>query len=294
MSLPTLYDTHAHLDDPKFAGDFEAVIARAQAAGVTRFVTVGIDLDRSRRAIEIAERWPCVWAVVGWHPSDAIEAPEDFRPTLRELAQHPKVVAIGETGLDYYWLPSKHGRGTLEDDARHRVRQAELFQQHLEVAVETGLNVVIHQRDSFDDCIAQFAPFASRLKAVFHCFGESPERLQQVLQLGALVSFTGNVSFKNAQAIRDSAARVPSDRFMLETDCPYMAPMPHRGQRCEPAYVPLTAQVIAQARGCSVEELSRFTCETAHKFFPRMPERATPPALVSGTLSHGTSSPPPA
>lgn len=270
MNPPTFYDTHAHLDDPKFAADFDAVIARAQAAGIARFITIGTDLERSRRAIELAERWPCIWAVVGWHPSDATEAPADFRPTLRELAHHPKVVALGETGLDYYWLPSKHNRGTPEDDAHHRARQADLFRQHLEVAVETGLNVVIHQRDAFEDCLAQIAPFAAQLRAVFHCFGEPPEHLRRVLELGSLVSFTGNVSFKNAQAIRDSAAAVPAGRFMLETDCPYMAPMPHRGQRCEPAFIPLTAGVIAQARQCSLAELSAMTCATAHEFFPKM------------------------
>jgi TatD DNase family protein len=264
------YDTHAHLDDPKFAADLPEVIARARAAGITRFITIGTDEERSRRAIELAETRDCIWAVVGWHPSDAPDAPEDFRPTLRALASHPRVVAIGETGLDYYWLPSKHGRGTVEDDARHRERQAMLFRQHLEVAVELGLNVVIHQRDAFTDCLAQFTPFADRVRAVFHCFGEPPARLQEVLALGSLVSFTGNVTFKNAQAIRDSAAAVPADRFMLETDCPYMAPMPHRGQRCEPAFIPLAAQVIAGVRQCSLAELSATTCATAHRFFPRL------------------------
>jgi TatD DNase family protein len=272
MSLPkpVFYDTHCHLDDPKFAGDFEAMIARAQAAGITKCVTVGTDFERSRRAIELAERWPGLWAVAGWHPSDAPEAPAEVRPTLRELAQHPKVVALGETGLDYYWLPSKHQRGTVADDEIHKRQQAELFQQHLAVAAETGLKVVIHQRDAFDDLVAQFQPWAGRVRAVFHCFGETPERLRRVLELGALVSFTGNVTFKNADNIRACAAAVPAGRFMLETDAPYMAPMPHRGQRCEPAFVPLTAACVAQARGCSLEELSAITCATAQDFFGRL------------------------
>lgn len=270
MAPPVFYDTHCHLDDRKFERDFAEVITRAAAAGVARCVTIGTDLERSRRAVALAGQRTDIWAVAGWHPSDAPEAPENFRPALREFARHPRVVALGETGLDYYWLPSKHGRGTVEDDARHRARQADLFRQHLEVAVETGLNLVIHQRDAFEDCLAQFAPFAGRVRAVFHCFSEPPERLRRVLDLDCLVSFTGNVTFKSAQAIRDSAAAVPADRFMLETDCPYMAPMPHRGQRCEPAHVPLTAQVIAEARLCSLAELSEVTCATAHRFFPKL------------------------
>lgn len=267
---PTFYDTHGHLDYPEFQRDFAGVLDRARAAGIRKLVSVGTDFESSRRAVALVERYPEVFAVVGWHPSHAHEAPEDLRPTLRDLARHPKVVAIGETGLDYHWLPSRQRKGTAEDDARHRARQADIFSQQLELAAETGLNVVIHQRDSFDELLAQLTPWATRVKAVFHCFGEGPERLAQVLALGCNVSFTGIVTFKNGQNVRASAAAAPAGRFMLETDCPYLAPEPYRGKRSEPAHVKEIAEAVAAARGCSLAELSRVTCAAAEEFFPKL------------------------
>jgi len=261
------YDTHAHLDYPDFEKDFDKMLARACAAGITKINSIGTDLDSSRRAVALAERDNMVFAIAGWHPSHAHEAPEDIRPALRGLARHPKVVALGETGLDYHWLPSRRKTGTAEDDERHKRKQADLFRQHLEIAVETGLNVVIHQRDSFDDTVAQLRPFADRVRGVFHCFSESPERLPQVLELGSLVSFTGILTFKNGQNVRDSLAATPRDRFMLETDCPFLAPEPFRGKRCEPAYVKEIAEMAAKVKGWTLEELSQATCETARRFF---------------------------
>jgi TatD DNase family protein len=178
-------------------------------------------------------------------------------------------VAIGECGLDYYRLPSSQG-GSTGDDVDYKRKQAEIFQQQLEIAVETGLNCVIHQRSSFDDTIAQIQPFATRTKGVFHCFGENIERLQKILGLGWLVSYTGIVTFKNGQNIRDAVAATPLDRFMLETDCPYLAPVPYRGKRCEPAYVKEISVTIAQVRNCSLNELSAATCRTACEFFPKL------------------------
>jgi TatD DNase family protein len=268
-ALPLFFDTHAHLDYPEFAADFSEVLARAQAAGISKFISIGTNLASSRRAIALAEKFPPVYAVAGWHPSDVLEAPEDLRPELRELAGHPKVVALGETGLDYYRLPGAQG-GTAEDDARYKKRQAEIFRQQLEVAAETGLNCVIHQRAAFDDTLAQLKPFAGKVRGVFHCFGESLERLQQVLAIGSLVSYTGIITFKNGQNIRDAVAATPLDKFMLETDCPYLAPVPHRGRRCEPAFVKEISETIAQTRKCSLAELSAATCRTAHEFFPKL------------------------
>ena len=145
--MAIFYDTHAHLDYPDFQADFAQVVARAQAAGIAKIISIGTDLESSRRAIQLAEEHPAIYAVAGWHPNDALAAPDDFRPVLRELTKHPKVVAIGETGLDYYRLPSSQNPpGSLEDDARVKAKQAEIFQQQLEVAAETGLNVFIHQR----------------------------------------------------------------------------------------------------------------------------------------------------
>src|SRR5262245_24144235 len=154
------YDTHAHLDYPDFGEELPQVIARAEAAGIARIISIGTDLNSSKAAIELAERFPNVFAVVGWHPSHVSAAPADLRPELRELARHPKVVALGETGLDYYRLPSKKPEFTEADDREYKNKQAALFRQHLEVAAETGLNCVIHQRDSLEDTLKQLEPFA--------------------------------------------------------------------------------------------------------------------------------------
>lgn len=263
--MATFYDTHAHLDYPEFTGDFPQILERAQAAGITRIIAVGTELESSQRCIALAEQHPQVFAVVGWHPNHATEAPSDFRPTLRKLAKHPKVVALGETGIDYYRLP--------EDAAaaeRSRQRQAALFTQHLEVAAETGLNCVIHQRAAFEETFEMLRPFADRVRGVFHCFADDADRMRRVVKLGSLVSFTGILTFKNGQNIRDALAATPLDKFMLETDCPYLAPMPYRGKRCEPAYVKEIAEVAARVKGISLDELSAATCATAREFFKRL------------------------
>jgi len=265
--MATFYDTHAHLTYPDFADELPQVVARAEAAGITKLISIGTDLESSERAIALAERFPNVFAVVGWHPSDATQAPEDLRPGLRDLARRPKVVGLGETGLDYHRLPSTREGGTTADDERIKLKQAALFRQHLEVAAELGLGCVIHQRDSLEDTLAQVQAFAGRVRGVFHCFSEDAATMQRVLALGCLVSFTGILSFKNSQKIRDALAATPMDKFMLETDCPFLAPMPYRGKRCEPAYVKETAQVAAQVKGCSLDELSAATCATAEEFF---------------------------
>jgi TatD DNase family protein len=269
MNLPVFYDTHAHLDFPDFQSDFSAVLERAQAAGITRIITIATDLESSRTALALAEKHPTVYAAVGWHPGNAHEAPADIRAELRELARHPRAVAIGECGLDYYRLPSTQG-GSAADDTRYKQKQADIFRQQLEVASETGLNCVIHQRSSFDDLFAQVQPFAQKTRGVFHCFGESVERLQQILSIGWLVSYTGILTFKNGQNIRDALTATPLDRFMLETDCPYLAPVPYRGKRCEPAYVKEISELAAQVKLCSLEKLSQATCANAHNFFRKL------------------------
>lgn len=267
--MPAFYDTHAHLDYDEYKPDFADVLKRAQDAGITRIVSIATDFDSSRRALAMAEQYEMIYAAVGWHPSNAHEAPDDIRAELRQLAQHPKAVAIGECGLDYYRLPSSQG-GTVEADQTYKAKQADIFRQQLEVAAETGLNCVIHQRSSFEDLFAQILPFAAKTKGVFHCFGESIERLQKILELGWLVSYTGIVTFKNGQNIRDAVAATPMGKFMLETDCPYLAPVPYRGKRCEPAYVKEISETVAQVKLCSLEELSQATCATAKEFFPKL------------------------
>ena len=262
---PIFYDTHAHLDYPDFAPDLTEVVARAEAAGIVKIISIGTDLESSRRAIAVAEKFPQVFAAVGWHPSYVLQAPADFRAELRELAAHPKVVAIGETGLDYHRPPED-----VDGLVQYKNRQAEIFRHQMEVAAELGLNCIIHQRDAFDDTIAQLRPFADKLRGVFHCFSESPERLRQILALGSMVSYTGIVTFKNGANVRETLAATPLDQFMLETDCPYLAPVPYRGKRCEPAYVAEISRLAAEVKKCSLEELSAATCANARKFFPKL------------------------
>jgi len=273
-----LYDTHAHLGDRVFAADLAGVLDRARAAGIARLNCIATDLASSRRAIELAEQFPGVSAVVGWHPGDAAQAPEDWRPALRDLARHPKVVAVGETGLDYYRLPSRQPGFTAADDEPIKRKQAELFRQHLEVAAELGLNCVIHQRDSMEDALAQLQPFAHRVRGVFHCFAGDAAALERILALNSLVSYTGILTFKNAHSVRAALAATPFDRFMLETDCPYLAPEPYRGKRCEPAFLKETAAVAGQVKSCSIEELAAATSATAGQFFSRHADHFRPDA----------------
>lgn len=282
-----LIETHAHLDYPDFAADFDEMLARATAAGVSRIITIGTSVASSRRAVELAERHDNIYAVIGVHPTS--EAPEDddvMRP-LRELAKSPRVVAIGETGLDYHRLPSAEaakqkdvqvfGR-TLQGetdaeieaslhDGAYKAKQASLFEQQLDLAVELGLNVVIHQRDAWIDTLEMLRPYSGELRGVFHCFGGSFAQAEEVLTMGHLVSFTGIVTFKNGTTVRDVAAQLPLGSFMVETDCPYLAPVPHRGKRAEPAHTRLVAETIAIARGVTLDEIARATTATAESFF---------------------------
>jgi TatD DNase family protein len=282
-----LIDTHAHLDYPDFAGDFEDVLRRANEAGVTRIITIGTSVESSRRAIALAEKYPNVYAVIGVHPTAADESGEDVITPLRELAKSPRVVAIGETGLDYHRLPSielakerkaqvfaKALQSSTEEqieadihDGSYKSKQASLFEQQLDLAAELGLNVVIHQRDAWDDTLEIIRPYSDKLRGVFHCFGGTLEQAKEVLDLNHLVSFTGIVTFKNGASVREVAANVPLWQFMVETDCPYLAPVPFRGKRCEPAHTRLVADSIAAARGINVEELASATTQTAEEFF---------------------------
>jgi len=271
MKSPPFYDTHAHLGFPDFSAELPALIERAREAGIAKIICIGTDLQSSARAIQIAEEFPGVYAAVGWHPTHVLDAPDDLRPALRDLARHPKVVAIGETGLDYHRRPD--GAGTEADFERYKARQAEIFRQQMEIAAEMGLNCIIHQRDSFDDTLAELTPFANRTRGVFHCFSESVEAMQKVFALGSLVSFTGIVTFKNGGNVRQALAAAAPGQFMFETDCPFLAPMPYRGKRCEPAYVREIAEYAATVKNCSPEELSAATCETAHRFFPKIIDR---------------------
>lgn len=265
--MTTFYDTHAHLDFPDFARDLSETLERATEAGISKSIAIGTDFESSRRAVALARVYPQVYAVVGWHPSHVTAAPDDVRAELLDLARMPKVVAIGETGLDYHRMPGGEAGGDGQEAQEYRLRQRRLFEQQLEVASELGLNCVVHQRDAFDDVLSTLRPFTGTVRGVFHCFGGTPAQARQVLELGCLVSFTGIVTFRNAAVVRETAAAVPAGKFMLETDCPYLAPVPFRGKRCEPAYVKQIAEAVAQARECGLEELSAMTCRTAEEFF---------------------------
>jgi TatD DNase family protein len=269
--VATFYDTHAHLDYPDFGQEVSEVVDRARSAGISHIISIGTSIASSEQALAIADSFANVYAAVGCHPSDAAEAPEDIRPALRKLAAHPKVVALGETGLDYYRMPGKQDPARMCEDEPYKTRQKELFQQHLEVAAELGLNCVIHQRESFEDTLAILEPFATQVRGVFHCFSNDIQCMRRVLALGSIISFTGIVTFKNAALIRETLAATPLDQFMLETDSPFLAPLPYRGKRCEPAYVKQTADVVATVKQCSLEALGAATCATAEKFFRNFP-----------------------
>jgi TatD DNase family protein len=268
--MDRFYDTHAHLDYPEFRDDFQLVLDRARDAGIEKIISIGTDLESSRAAIGLAEKFSNIFAVVGWHPGNVTAAPTDIRDDFRKLAAHPKVVALGETGLDYYRLPSGNKEASTDEDERYKVRQGVLFEQHLTLAAELGLNCVVHERAAMEDTLKMMARFAGRVRGVFHCFSAGTVSLQRILAMGSIVSFTGILTFKNAQTVRDSLAAVPMGSFMLETDSPYLAPVPYRGKRCEPAYVKEIAELAAQVKSCSMAELSSATCGTAEKFFPKL------------------------
>jgi TatD DNase family protein len=281
-----LVETHAHLDYPDFANDLDDVLRRANEAGVTRIITIGTSIESSRRAVDLAEKYSSVYAVIGVHPTYAEQAGEDVITPLRELAKSPRVVAIGETGLDYHHLPSIEAAkqknvqvfsalqsGTEEqleasiEDGAYKSKQADLFEEQLDLAVELHLNVVIHQRDAWDDTLEIMKPYTGKVRGVFHCFGGTLEQANEVLDLDHLVSFTGIVTFKNGASVRKVAAKVPFRKFMVETDCPYLAPVPFRGKRCEPAHTRIVAETIAAARGVPLQEIAEATTEAAENFF---------------------------
>ena len=279
-----LIDTHCHLDFPDFNSDRDAVIRRAVEAGVTRMIAIGTNLDTSRAALALAERHPEVYATIGIHPNEVMETSDDAVSQLEKMADHPKLAAIGECGFDYHSLPSQQEStfanvtaaiGTTAPgaesaalaDADVKNRQAIFFQEQLDLAAKLGLNVVIHQRDSWKDTLNTLKPYTGRLRGVFLCFSGDTEQACHLLELGHALSFTGIVTFKNAKTVQEVAKRVPLGSFFVETDCPYLAPDPDRGKRCEPAHTRRVAEKIASLRGLSLEETARASTEAAEKFF---------------------------
>lgn len=260
-----LTDTHAHLASKQFTSDLPDIVNRAHEAGVTRIICIGTTLEDAQRVLQIADTYEEVFATVGIHPCDADTVKDaSFVDELGALAQHPKVVGIGEIGLDYFHAPPEGF--SLEEWKAH---QASVLRAQLELAAGLKLNVVLHNRESFADLCAQVLPFSDRLRGVFHCFTGTFEDAKPLLEHGHLVSITGIVTFKNGQIIQETVRALPDHGFMLETDCPYLAPMPHRGKRNEPAFVRNTAEFVARLRGVSLEMVAEQTSETAREFFRR-------------------------
>jgi TatD DNase family protein len=254
-----LIDTHTHLDNGDFDTDREACIERALAAGVTRMITIGAGggAQSAERAIALAEKYPFVWATVGVHPNDAALA-VDF-DQIAELAAHPKVVGIGETGLDRFW-----DRAPLE-------RQREYFERQIEIALAVQKPLVIHSRQAGEECFETLQRRgAGAVGGVFHCFSEDAAFAARLRSLNFLVSFPGFISFKKQTAAREVCAAVPLDQIMVETDAPYMAPEPHRGKRCEPAFVVDTARCLAAIHGVSFQEVAARTTANALRLFSQI------------------------
>lgn len=250
-----LIDTHAHLQWHKFDDDREAVIARAEEAGVVAIVTLATDLQTSHDVIGLADKYPIVYAGVGIHPTDVAAAKFSDLQEIAELARHPKVVAIGETGMDFYW------------DTTTGELQEKFFLAQLELSSELDLPVVIHNREAGQAILRVLARVPDLpLKGVFHCFGESVEYAQIVLARGFHISFTGNLTYKKS-TLPDIAKAIPLDRLLLETDSPFMAPAPKRGKRNEPAFVQYIAEKHAELRALPLRTICEATTATARKLF---------------------------
>ena len=258
-------DSHAHLDGKQFDSDREQVIARAREAGVQTMVAIGNGdgpptLDAG---IQLAEKHPFMYATIGIHPHEARLADDTAYQTMEQLARHPKVIAWGEIGLDYHY------------DHSPRDTQKQVFARQMELAAAAKLPIVIHCRPSdgsdnaWEDCLGlikdQWAP--KGLGGILHCFTGNWEQAKRALDMGFMISFAGNVTFPKAQQIRDAALEVPLDRMLIETDCPYLAPVPHRGKRNEPAFVKETARKLGELRGLSMEEVGEHTSRNFYNFF---------------------------
>ena len=257
-----LVDSHCHLDFPDFAAELDAVVARARAAGIGRMVTISTKVKKQTQLIAIAEKYPDVFCTVGTHPHHASSEMDVDATMLVGLSKHPKVVAIGEAGLDYHY------------DTGPRDDQLKSFREHIAAARETGLPLVIHARDCDADMAAVLTEEVTKgpFKAVLHCFTAGAALARTAIDLGLYVGFTGILTFKSSQSLRDIAKSLPADRILVETDSPYLAPVPYRGKRCEPAYVAETAKVLAETRGVTEAEIARQTTENFFRLFSKVPQ----------------------
>ena len=254
----SLVDTHAHIQAEEFASDIDQILDRALGAGVDKIIVVGGagELSTNDTGLKLARRSPWLFATVGMHPHDARQVSEEDLTWLQELTQDPKVVAVGETGLDFYYEHSP------------RQVQRELFCRFIHMSCETKLPLIVHDRDAHRE-VARLIRSEGRdmVRGVIHCFSGDFEDAKVFLDLGLYLSFSGIVTFKAAQALREVARKVPMDRILVETDAPYLAPVPHRGRRNEPAFVRLVAETIAQVKGLSLEEIARTTSMNTRTLF---------------------------
>ncbi|MBR2421346.1 MAG: TatD family hydrolase [Oscillospiraceae bacterium] len=250
-----LFDTHAHYDAEQFDADRAEVLSALPEQGVALVVNPGCDIPSSRAAVELAEEYPHVYAAIGYHPENCAPYTPEELDVLRELAKHPKVVAIGEIGLDYYW-----------EENPPREFQQMVFRAQMELARELKLPVIVHDREAHADSLAIIKEFPE-VKGVFHCFSGSAEMARELVKLGWMVSFTGVLTYKNARKAVEAAKAVPMEHLMIETDAPYMAPIPHRGKRCDSSLVLHTCEKLAEIKELSVEECARITLENGKRFF---------------------------
>lgn len=251
-----LFDTHTHLNAEQYKEDMKEVIQRAKQEGISYMAVVGFDRPTISKAIEIAEKYSFIYAIVGWHPVDAIDMTEEDLLWIEQLASHPKVVALGEMGLDYYW------------DKSPKDIQKDVFRRQIRLAKKVKLPIVIHNRDATEDIVTILKEEnASEVGGIMHCFSGSPEIAKECIKMNFYISLGGPVTFKNAKKPKEVAKEVPLDKLLIETDCPYLTPHPYRGKRNEPAYVKLVAEEIAMIKGISLEELAKTTTENAKKLF---------------------------
>jgi TatD DNase family protein len=264
-----LIDSHCHLDFPDFSAELDAVVARARAAGVARMVTISTRVHRHAEVLAIAERFADVYCSVGTHPHYAHEELAVTAADLVARSRHPKVVALGEAGLDYHY------------DNSPRDAQERGFRAHIAAARETALPLVIHSREADADTarILEEETGQGAFPAVLHCFTGGPDLARRAIALGLFISFTGILTFKNSTALRAIAAELPADRILVETDAPYLAPGPFRGKRNEPAYVVETANILAETRGVSFDEIARQTSENFFRLFSKVPRPANADAF---------------
>ena len=256
----TLIDTHAHLCDEKFDDDRIDVIARAHEAGVTKIISMGDTMAASAQVVQDAEEHPALYAAVGIHPESACVLTDEMRRQLLTWTQHPKVVAIGEIGLDYYW----------EKDTSRRALQRELFAAQLDLAREAGLPVCIHDREAHGDTLAMLRAEGAGLTGVLHCYSGSLEMARELWKMGWYIGIDGPLTYKNAAKLPDIVREAPADKLLVETDCPYLAPVPLRGKRNEPACVTHIVAKIAEIRGEAFEEVARYTTENAQRLYPKL------------------------